>query len=103
MAGRAGAGIGGAAGAPSHGGTPVCGWDQAGLLHLCTLQTRRLKSSADVGRMLVSNGLPAGLEASGADTLLPTFAEAVVLSETPFHLLPSYCLWEHSRPQVSEE
>ena len=73
VAGRAGAGVGGAAGAPSHEGAPGCGWDQAGLLHLSTFQTRRLKSSADMGRTLVSNGLPAGLEASGADTPLPTF------------------------------
>lgn len=74
VAGRAGAGIGGAAGAPSHGGAPGCGWDQTGLLHLCTFQTWRLKSSADMGRTPVSNGLPVGLEASGVDTPLPTFA-----------------------------
>lgn len=40
MAGGAGAGIGGAAGAPSNGGAPGCGWDQLGLLHLGTFQTR---------------------------------------------------------------
>lgn len=73
MAGRAGAGIRRAAGATSHRGAPGCGWDQTRLLHLCTFQAWRLKSSADVGRTPVSTGLPADLEAS-ADTPLPTFA-----------------------------
>lgn len=94
MTGRAGAGIGGAAGASSHGGAPGCGWDQTGFLHLRAFQTWRLKSSADVGRTPVSTGLTASLKASLGNTPLPTFVQAVVPSETPFHLVPSYYLWK---------
>ena len=39
MAGGACADVGGASGAPSHGGAPGCGWDQIGLLHLGAFQT----------------------------------------------------------------
>lgn len=66
-----GAGTGRAAGAPSHGGAPGCGWDQTGLLHLGALQTWRLESSAE-GRMAVSTGPARWSRASSADTHLRT-------------------------------
>lgn len=45
-AGRSSAGVGGATGTLFDGGAPGCGWDQTRLLHLSTLETWKLKSSA---------------------------------------------------------